>query len=1839
MAESTPENPEAQGQQALEGGAYDIIRQRLLEQGRVLRERMERLDTRRREVFGSVEFGLLNTHRIATEHNCVPRDMIQLGQGKFLFGFNVRFGLKQEYELQDVFAAYEYDESASTFRETGLDMLRDSNFEDEFKRLYKIFDDTVFAKFSLIGSDLFMVFRTGKRVDDVHVFKWEYNEGVLRFLSARADSEYNERAFPAAYNFTWRHPARDAFRSGDHPHVSIDNKVFVECVGGDLTIKVEDNTRSGEGIHAESVENPNQKVDDAQFEYAVQGSLVLLKVLPYQEKQWRHFIYNSKLQEVHRVDSLGQACVLLPEEHGVVFPDGYYLQTGELKRFESDEGEMVLERIVSSPNGEDTLYVFFNRMEGLYALMPYRLIQQEVPERICCGGFSVFLDGQMMFFEAANSAQKQHDLSRYQTPFFTPGHEPEVGDREDYLFQVQNKPVVRCLAECHEVLTLIMKENPYEDLYSDMEHRASSIPDSFAWLKHEAGCDIVPALNDIAESAGKAIDEFKKVRRLKAEAREHVAKAQEDAKRLFSQVQRASFKSVDDFVSNLGGLRTLRGELIGLKEIRFVDVPAIEAMEQEVVRHSDELSNRCVKFLLAPEAMDPYRTRAGEQKDRVSEVTKVSEARELEEEVQKAGEDLEMLIRIVNSLKIDDTTEQTRIIEGITAIFTTVNQTKEALKKKIKSMMAVEGAAQFDAQMKLLSQSAVNALDMSDSPEKCDEYYNSVVVQLEDLEGAFSDFDEYIAQLTDKRLELEEAFEQKRLQLVEARNRKAAALVTSAERMLKSVQHKLGTLEDINEINGYMASDLIIEKIRNVVEQLMELEKAGEAEGLQSQMKSLHEEAVRQLKDKQELFVDGQNVIQFGKHKFAVNVQPLDLTIVQRGDDQCLHLTGTQYFEPITDEEFLDTRAVWSQEVVSENREVYRSEYLAYLLWKKIVNGDGHSLDEVLEMDEAARLGLVQQFMADRYSEAYTKGIHDEDGARILHTVLTTHAALQLARYHPRVRACAMVYWQKFCDADTQKLWAAKLDGFAKRNELFPGDPVQAEYITALVAQVEVFAEDTGLFDSSDAAAAGEYLFHEVVAGKEFAISQEADKLVTEFDRHLTKKASEKAFAAARKKLAADTASEFQLVRDWVRGFLLTRNGENKYLDEVAALVFCGLHQKQAVVKEATGRAVEGMQGAHAVVDENHYAFDYLRFQERLEEFEREAVPRYEAYQQMKQNLIDRERVAMRLNEFVPRVLTSFVRSQLIDQVYLPLVGDNLAKQIGSTGEGKRTDLMGLLLLVSPPGYGKTTLMEYLANRLGLIFMKINGPALGHEVTSLDPEDAPNAGAREEVTKLNLSLEMGDNVMIYLDDIQHCNPEFLQKFISLCDAQRKIEGVWRGRPRTYDLRGRRVVVVMAGNPYTESGEKFRIPDMLANRADTYNLGDMSRENEAAFNGSYLENAITSNPVLKPLSSKSQKDIQGFIRIAETGIREGVEFEGNYSANETEEIIAVLQKMITVRDVVLKVNQMYIESAGMADEFRKEPAFKMQGSYRNMNRMAEKILAIMNDEEVQDLIIGHYEGESQTLTTGTEANMLKFRELIGVLTDEERARWEEIKETYGRNQFLQGADTGDPVGRVVSQLSLFESGLKNIDRTISDAVSNPRPTQIDIGPVADSLNALREAVTEHLAQPAEGGASTDFDGINENLTALRAAVEGYLQQKPATQVVTPAGEQATGAVAESAALAEYLQKGLTELRNDIAESRAQMQDTVAAAREEKFVAQVETIQDSMAGLREVLSQNRDSLKELRDKADDAGPETVLELNKDLIGNTDAMFEAIMKQIEALQQQAAEEEEGENPPPAA
>jgi hypothetical protein len=301
---------------------------------------------------------------------------------------------------------------------------------------------------------------------------------------------------------------------------------------------------------------------------------------------------------------------------------------------------------------------------------------------------------------------------------------------------------------------------------------------------------------------------------------------------------------------------------------------------------------------------------------------------------------------------------------------------------------------------------------------------------------------------------------------------------------------------------------------------------------------------------------------------------------------------------------------------------------------------------------------------------------------------------------------------------------------------------------------------------------------------------------------------------------------------------------------------------------------------------------------------------------------------------------------------------------------------------------------------------------------------------------------------------------------------------------------------------------------LANRADTYNLGDILGGHEDAFKMSYIENCVTSNPILQQLSNKSQKDIQNFIRIAETGTKEHVDFESNYSVEEINEIVSVIKKLLHIRDAVLNVNLQYIASAAQSDEYRTEPAFKLQGSYRNMARMAEKVLPIMNDQEVHELVLDHYQNESQTLTTGAEANVLKFKELMDVQSEEDAVRWAEIKKTYKRNVLLGSTDASDPVGRVVAQLTTFSEGLDGIRTTLQSAADKPdaQPElKLDLSEMTALLDALGGDIREGLNawKLQDRNDIQEFvkrlGGVDGGLSDLKTLIQSYMQERKAQRV--------------------------------------------------------------------------------------------------------------------------------------
>ena len=127
------------------------------------------------------------------------------------------------------------------------------------------------------------------------MFKWAFNDGELRVCwmagprRSTAGSGFRPRTSFAGALPTANRTATAITRTSPSRTACSSN-----ASGGDLTIKVEDNTTTGEGIYAEPVDDQYQKVDDAEIAYAIVGHLILLKIRPYKETVARYFIFNEK---------------------------------------------------------------------------------------------------------------------------------------------------------------------------------------------------------------------------------------------------------------------------------------------------------------------------------------------------------------------------------------------------------------------------------------------------------------------------------------------------------------------------------------------------------------------------------------------------------------------------------------------------------------------------------------------------------------------------------------------------------------------------------------------------------------------------------------------------------------------------------------------------------------------------------------------------------------------------------------------------------------------------------------------------------------------------------------------------------------------------------------------------------------------------------------------------------------------------------------------------------------------------------------------------------------------------------------------------------------------------------------------------------------------------------------------------------------------------------------------------------------------------------------------------------------------------------------------------------
>ena len=1711
---------------AVDGSAYEIIKARLDEQSKALGERIGKLNARRLEVFGSTDLAVLANERVRTENNCVPRDILNVA-GNLWFGYNVFIGLKKEVKVDDVFALHHFSRSndgsfnldpmalTGESPDPATGFLRDPQFVKDFIEIYRYYKEATLSQLRRTDNGrLLAVFQVGATERDVKVLRWAINpQGVIRYIDNRGEEDHR---FPSRHSFEWIRATREDYVAGKHPHVNILDELFVETVGGDLTIKVENNTADGRGIYSEPVDDRNQSLDDAQFHYAKVGALVLLKILPFRETAWRHLIFNTRTKEAVRIDAIEASCVELPEDHGVIFPGGYALATGEVKTFDVEGATgSVFKKAIKSDNGEDVLYVFYEPATGRRILLPYNLIDKEVKTPIVCHGWSLFDDGKTIAFRAEDKEPARlHPMRIWQTPYLSAERAAAARSTSAHqgslLLKTGNPEAVRAISDVQTVRRMIGSGKPTMRNYEDLIAAVTRILDAYPWLGEAEAQDLKSVLHEVHKTADLVIDEFEKVLAIQKASAEALASSEAKQKQIFNDIRLDSFTSIDPFVELMTRLRGQRGHLITLKEERYIDVARLDALEKECGARFNEVTERAGRFLQGPEALLPYQLKHDDVMKRGDEVGRAADCAGLIEELLGATQGLQLLTEVTGQLKIDDANARTAILEAIASMLGTLNRARAVLESKKKALLLKEGASEFAAQMRLFASAVESALSLCDSPERTDQELSRLLVTVEELEGRFAGFDDFLVEIGKKREEVFEALSTKKQQLLDDRNRRAQNLLTSAERILDGVKRRALAMKDADELNAAFAADPMIEKARAIAAELLALGDAMKSEEVLSRLKATREDATRILRDKADIYVDGGDLIQLGQHRFAVNKQTFDLTMMPRtGSDGsprlALHLTGTEYFEDVVDDGLDALRDLWEDALPSEDKTVARVEYLACtILFDAMAGREGCVGLEQLEaarLQEGKLLALVADVARARYDEGYERGVHDADAARLLEAVLGLRLQAGKLAHAPKARALGALYWASV-DVAARASTTARVRGTARLLSRFQDSGAGRERVLALAAELlprlQALVPAGVVVTGSDARAAASALIDEVgaAAGEPaLVLSGDAQLLCDELHAALDKANERAAFDADVKDLAGLPQEQLDLVLAWLRSVVDVGVAGSPVARAAPALLEAAVHLvtrdrlKRTPSSATSAVVVDGLFSAHPRIVDRKLEVRLDEILPRLRSFVDVRLPRYLAMKDRRKAVIDERRAALRIAEFSPKVLASFVRNKLINEVYLPLVGNNLAKQMGAAGNQKRADLMGMLLLISPPGYGKTTLMEYIAQRLGLFYVKVNGPSIGHGVTSLDPAEAPDATSRQEVEKLNFAFELGNNVLLLIDDIQHTSPELLQKFISLCDGTRRVEGVWRGKTRTYDLRGKRFVVCMAGNPYTETGDKFQIPDMLANRADTYNLGDISSGREDVFALSYVENALTANPTTQPLAARDPTDVHLLVRLAKGEPVATTDLKHGYSGAEIDELVRVFTKLLKVQSVLLKVNANYISSAATDERFRTEPPFKLQGSYRNMAKMAQGIVPVMNDDELERLIDDHYRSESQTLTTGSEANLLKLAELRQRSSPEQKARFADIRKNFERLQ-LQG-DANDPGSRVAATLANLTQRMDTIATSIIEASKQSAHHDATTRTSSDqTLQAALSSSAASLSSALSSSLSSSLASVQQELVQLR-----------------------------------------------------------------------------------------------------------------------------------------------------
>ena len=601
---------------------------------------------------------------------------------------------------------------------------------------------------------------------------------------------------PPSHDFEWTRATRENHVLGRHPHVNILDTVFVETVAATSPSRSRTTPRTARASTASRSTTRTSRSTTPSSPTRRSAPSSSCASCRSARQTYRYLVFNTRTQHVVRIDAIGQACVRLPEDHGIIFPGGYYLQTGDHKVFEATPSAgLEFERGHPLAQRRGRALRLPPPRRGHVRALPVQPDPQGGAEPArSCHGYRLFADGRMVVFRAAsNEPTRVHPMQVWQTPFASAEHAAATpAGCPGYLGKVGNAELVRGISDA---LTLrgiaeVRASRPaarYEDLVASATRATRRV---LLARPRRGGAPGRPWRRCAAPPSSSSTSSRRCSRSRSAPPRRSPRReATQQALLLEGPAGRARRPSRPSWTA-LTALRQQRGQLITLKEIRYIDLRAARGA-REAGRRGVRPRQRRVRRL-PPDgrgASSPCAERAGRAARRSS--SRCRRRWSWPRSPRTSSRWARASSCSARSSAGSRSTTRRRARRSSRAspsVLPAEPRARRRSRPKRKELVGREKRAEFGAQFKLFAPERRERARAGDTPEKCDEELVAPHRAARGARGPLRRVRRVPPSLAQKREEVLEAFGARKQALVDERQRRAQNLFGAAERILEGVR-------------------------------------------------------------------------------------------------------------------------------------------------------------------------------------------------------------------------------------------------------------------------------------------------------------------------------------------------------------------------------------------------------------------------------------------------------------------------------------------------------------------------------------------------------------------------------------------------------------------------------------------------------------------------------------------------------------------------------------------------------------------------------------------------------------------------------------------------------------------------------------------------------------------------------------------------------------------------------------------------------------------------------------------------------------------------------------------